>query len=533
MPAGPPLAATLAGCGITASPTNNKECANSLYAPGVATGNTYGRENSGAALTLDYNFWRDLTLTSITSIRHTLNEDFDVSANLAGEFGDTLPQNLLDRNLVPYWERTFSEELRVQSPASDRLNFVAGMYFSRLDSHDRFDQAGAFGLALPPGTEFHRQTENYIHSYNLAGFGQVNLRFNPQWQAFLGARVTHDHLSDFSINSFANAFPAGPFFYTGNTGFFSTFPISTCTLAGGNPDIAGSCPAGTSLNAPGLLDHTGVSARTGVQFQPNQDLMFFGTVARGYKGGFINEAASFPISSTQLVIEPEYALDFELGVKTTISDRFGVDLSLFHERFDNFQTTIYVPPSATQKVANFIQGNAPFAVSQGVDINFYGKPLHGLTVNGGILYNNAHFNDGFQVNCGTGPCRAVSQLPYASRWRGTLSGEYAQPVNTWLAGFVQSDLAYQSSFPYASAPGFPPAAPRYLIGARIGLRGANGNWDVAVFCRNCLDKRYPIAESPDGLAAFDGGAVGGNLATGQFLTIDSFRLFGVTLDARF
>ena len=28
-----------------------------------------------------------------------------------------------------------------------------------------------------------------------------------------------------------------------------------------------------------------------------------------------------------------------------------------------FQTTIYIPPSSTQAVANFIQGNAPYAIS--------------------------------------------------------------------------------------------------------------------------------------------------------------------------
>jgi iron complex outermembrane receptor protein len=546
VPPGTLLATTLAACGVTPSPYNNRECANSLHQTGVATGNTYGRDNGGAALTLDYSLWRDLTLTSITAWRKSLNEDFDVDGDLSGEFGDTLPQNLLDRNLVPYWARTFRQELRLQTPNTDTVNFVAGLYYSKDDSHDRFDQAGALGVPLPPPLEFRRRVENFISSYSYAAFGQVNFHLTSKWQTFLGARVTHDHLSDLSYNTYPGSVtgvPPGPYIYTGNTGFFSVFPVSSCTLAGGDPGDPGIrpslCPPGTSLTDPGTLSKTGWSGKVGLQYQPDPGLMFFGTVARGYKGPFINEAASLPagtpdaVFAPQLVVKPEYALDFELGVKSTLSARFALDASLFYERFNDYQTTIYVPPSLTQLVANFIQGNARYAATQGVQVDFYGQPFHGFTVNGGLLFNNAHFYDGFLVNCGTGPCPALPQLPQAPRWKGTFSGEYGRPVGDRVGGFAQADLAYSSSYPYGSAPGFPPATSQYQVDGRLGARGAKGKWSVAVFCRNCLDKRYPILRTPDGLSAVDGGLSGAAFPTVQFFTINSYRVVGVSLDARF
>src|SRR5213076_816888 len=98
---------------------------------------------------------------------------FDVCSSDLGEFGDTLPQNILDRNLVPYFSRTWSEEFRVASPAEDPINFVAGVYYSKSDTHDLIDQSGTFGIPLG-GLEFRRLINMFINQQNYAAFGQVN-----------------------------------------------------------------------------------------------------------------------------------------------------------------------------------------------------------------------------------------------------------------------------------------------------------------------------------------------------------------------
>ncbi|HEY1963026.1 MAG TPA: TonB-dependent receptor, partial [Rhizomicrobium sp.] len=476
--------------------------------------------------------------------RTTTNEDFNVHADISGEFGDTLPQNILDRNLVPYFDRTWSEEARVTSPADDPVNFVAGVYWSKTYTHDEIDQSGQLGVPLGP-LEFRRLINMHINQENYAGFGQVNWRITPDLQVFAGGRITHDNISDYSFNSFPDAFPSGPFIYTGDTGFFSVVPVNSCTLHGGVPydAIQIPCPAGTSTITPGVLRKTGLSGKVGVQYQVTPDTMIFGTVARGYKGPFMNESVSYTASLARqpLAVGSEYPTDFELGVKTTLFDRLQVDASLFTDKIEGFQTTIYVPPVPPLTVANFIQGNAPHAISRGVEVSFFGAVTDNLSLNGGFIYNDAHFNHGFLVNCATGPCPAIDQLPFAPRWKATIAGEYHQRLGEDLDGFLQSDLAYSGKYFYGSAPGSFASPDRYLLGARAGVRSDDGHWSVAVFCRNCLDKRYPIDNVPDGFAFQDGAfapvppatAVGPGAPSYQFLSIDSYRVLGLTLDVQY
>jgi iron complex outermembrane receptor protein len=54
------------------------------------------------------------------------------------------------------------------------------------------------------------------------------------------------------------------------------------------------------------------------------------------------------------------------------------------------------------------------------------------------------------------------------------------------------------------------------------LRIDNGKYGIAVFCRNCLGEFYPVTVGP---FLFGG-------ANAQYLSIDSYRVVGVTLDAK-
>src|SRR5262249_2177860 len=179
-----------------------------------------------------------------------------------------------------------------------------------------------------------------------------------------------------------------------------------------------------------------------------------------------------------------------------------------HDKTNDFQTTIYVPPTPPALTSNFIQGNAPYAISEGVEMSLYGNVTKDFSLNGGLLYDNAHFNNGFLVNCSTGPCPARSQLPFAPKWKANLSGEYRHSFAEQATGFLQSDLSFSGVYPYSSTP-YPEglaSEPRYVLGARAGVRLHDDKWQISVFCRNCLDKRYATVVTPDGFNASDGGA---------------------------
>lgn len=531
VPPGSPLAATLAGCGIVASPSNNEVCGHAVDALGVNSGNVYGAERGGVSLQIDYRLGR-YRVTSVTAARRDDTGDFGVHADLAGASSASLPQNILNRNLIPSEVKTVSQEIRVASPSEDALNFVAGLYYGSTVSQDQIDQGGQLGVPLGP-LEFRRFNTVESTLRNYAVFGQTNYRATGRLTAFLGGRVTHDNLSDYSVNQFPEAYPAGPYLYTANTGFFSLFPINTCTLAGGNPDDPATCPPGSSLTTPAKLSTTGETIRAGLKYQVTAESMAYFTVARGYKGPFLNDQATYPISASQLVVKPEYPLNFELGMKSTLFGRFAVDGSVFWDKIRNFQTTEYVPANAVDPIPSYIQGNARYALTQGVQLDVIGYISNQLNMTANVLYDDAHFNSGFLVGCSTGPCEALSQMPYAPVWKATLTGDYHRHIVDRMQGFIQSDFVFSGSYPYNSTPPGPMSAVQYLLGARLGVRSEDGRWSVAVFCRNCLDKFYPVQAGPDGFATIDGGAAPAGPAQGQYLTVDSYRLVGVSLDVHF
>ncbi len=537
-------ATALANCGVVPGPNNNRACASSLYAAGASTGDTYGGKRGGGAIQIDWTFWRGLTLTSITALRQHVTGDFGVHADIAGDFGDSLPadDNILKRNLVPTYLRQFSEELRIASPAENRLNYVVGGYYSDTATVDGVDQAGQLGIPGLGALEFRRFETIWGHLVNYAAFGQVNFNVTPKFILLAGGRVTHDNLSDFSFNQFPGSTtatppnPPGNFIYTGNEGFFSVYPVNSCTVAGGDPGevadggvpaAAPNCLAGTSVNSPARLSTTGYNWKAGAEYHFSPDLMVYATATHGYKGPFVNEALSpSATGASDLLIKPESTTSFEIGLKSTLFNRLAVDVSLFDETANNFQTTIYQiePPPM---VSNFIDGNAPAAYTRGVDVSVFGELSRDFSINGDLLYDNAHFGSGFLVSCSSpGPtCPAVNQLPYAPTWKATLGGEYRHAFTDQIQGYLQSDFTYSAKYPYSSTPataGGSSSGPRYLLGAR-GVRIDNGKYGIAVFCRNCLGEFYPVTAGP---YLFGG-------ATAQYLTIDSYRVVGVTLDAKF
>jgi iron complex outermembrane receptor protein len=551
VPRGSALEATLAACGIVASPRNNKTCGDSLRVAGVDEGDTYGRENYGGSLSIDWEFAEGLTFTSITALRKTRKGEFGIDADLAGEFADTDPANLLDRNLIPYTSKTWSQEARVSSSTDNALSFVAGVYYAKTDTVDVIDQSGTLGFNLG-GLEFRRNPTFFINQRDYAAFGQVDWRITPALKVFVGGRVTHNNLKDFSFNSFDRSVTdGGPYIYTGDTGFFSVLPVNSCTLAGGLPfaELGAAqvpCPAGTSLDEAARVKKTGFSGTAGITYELNPDTMIFARYARGYKGPFLNESVTYTPSLAQqpLRVDPEYVDSIDLGIKTRLFNRFAFNLSAFYSKFKGYQTTIYVPPVPPQVVINFIQGNADGTTTKGLEASFYGKLTPHLSLSGGVIYNEASYGKDFRVPCTTDPsgvCAPLRQLPFAPRWKATFAGEYKREISKNIEGFAQFDLDYSDKYNYGSSPGNPTSPSRYLLGLRSGLRFDEGRFGIAAFCRNCFDKRYPITTTFDGFAGFNGAYTpavpGGPAPVGgafvQFLTNDSYRVWGLTLDANF
>lgn len=502
------LAAKLANCGLVARLDNDRNCAEG-ETPITARALTYGFSAQA-----DLELSGDYVLTSITANRWRETGDFDY-IGLGGDT-DALNIDILSTNLTPSYVSTFSQELRLASPVDQTVSFVAGLYASRTRTRDQVFQAGTLGL-VPPPLRVGRVSRIYIVQRSLAAFGQATIHATDKLSLIAGGRFTDEIVKDHSINLDPTTNP----------------PLSSFGVI--------YVPALQMANVDERVKTTNFSWRLGIQYDWTPNLMTFFTAARGYKGPAVNDAASPPL--IQPIIRPEIPMNYELGLKGSFLDgKMALTFTLFNNKVKDFQTAVFVPPSASNPVPSFAQGNAPYVRTRGFDLNLFGRPLAGLTTNLGIIYNDAEYSPDFVVSCntqqtpGVGTCSAqrttspVSQLAATPKWRVLLNGEYAADVGPNLTGFIQSDLVYESPQFLSATPDPNLQTPEHwFLGARVGLRSQDGRWGASFFVRNLLDNTYPLLFA-DALTAFNGGA-GKSYATTP--SIDWHRSFGVTLDLRF
>jgi iron complex outermembrane receptor protein len=504
----PLLASRLAACGIVARLDNDQHCSEG-ETPITARTLAYG-----LSAQLDYRLAGDYVLTSITANRWRETGDFDYKG-LGGDT-DALNIDILSTNLAPSYVKTFSQEFRLASPVDQTVSFVAGLYASRTRTRDQIFQAGTLGL-VPPPLRVGRVSQISIFQRSYAAFGQATIHATDKLSLIVGGRYTDELVEDNGM---------------------SLTPTTTPSL---NSFGVIFVPALLIANVNQRVKTNNFSWRLGAQYQWTPSLMTYFTAARGYKGPAVNDSASPPL--VQPIILPEIPMNYELGLKGSFFDgKMAVTLSLFNNKVKDFQTAVFVAPSAANPVPGFAQGNAPYIRTRGFDLNIFGRPAPGLSINIGAIYNRAVYSPTFLVSCntqqvrGVGSCSAqgttqpVSQLANTPKLRILANGEYATDLDPKLTGFIQSDLVFETHQFFSATPD--PnleTGNHWLLGGRIGVRSKTGGWGVSIFGRNLLNKTYPLVFA-DAITAFNGG---GGKSYATIPSIDWHRSFGATFDLRF
>jgi iron complex outermembrane receptor protein len=454
--ADPTLTAQLAACGITPGFGNQDRCANHLE---LSYDTAYGLSAQA-----DYNFGNS-TLTSITAYRRDESgpnyQDIQAlpSAN---------PQIFSGGNLGA--SHQWSQELRLASNPGAKLDYTAGAFFSNFLTLGYPSAAGAFfdvKVAIPgtpivieaPGTgPTTTLTQTSVSSQ--AAFAHLQYHATDALTFILGARFTREVVGDYSS-------PRG--------------------LQPGSAGNAGS----TTLNK----DQNNFSGVAGLQYKLSPQWTTYGTVTRGYKGPQA-QAAGAPGSGVPAQIIPaEIPLAFELGIKGSVLDgRLGTDFSLFDTRVQNYQgQTCALNPTGIL-VCN---PNSFNVTTRGVEVDFYGRPLEHLNINGGYIYDQAKYPAGYtgedpnNLNGGTTYMGGL-QLVGVPKSKFTLSGDYTIPFGP-VVGFVGSDVVYKSAIRlgYSAAPGFVfPAA--WNVSLRAGVRSSDSRFGLTIFARDVNNSHEPI-----------------------------------------
>ena len=449
------------------------------------------------------------TLTSITAYR--------VWDNTEIRDGDWLPQAYVGliqlHDYGPQHSNTFSQELRLTSPADQTLSYVLGAYYSRAFSERVFTRndivctavtgaptdvlipcgsANANPSTFPSGSTDYGSTFN-----NFALFGQATLHLADNFRLIGGLRYTHDELSVFLSR---NTTLAGP-------GIQPSFPVTTSGTG------APAAPFTTSTT------NDNISGKAALQYDFSTDVMGYVSYARGYKGPAYNMFFNLTAVGTN-VIDPETSDAYEVGLKNTLfGGKMTLNIDGFYAKYYNFQAN---NPDLVAGVVVTRFTNAGDVSTRGVeaDLNWLVAPDFSIT--GGIAYTDAHV-DAFKAPQGAAVILPGTPLGFAPKWKGSLSANYRWRTGSTVDAFFGGAMNFQSSqlslFTANDAQRQAGTIPPYaLVNLQAGVGGANDGWKIMFQLRNLFDQSYA--------AAIANGGPGGSYR--YQIPRDADRYWGVT-----
>ena len=346
---------------------------------------------------------------------------------------------------------------------------------------------------------------------NWAFFGQATYNLTDQLSVTGGLRHTRDSLSYTHFRAPGIDARTGlPLGGTANIAGVSPFG------AGGN--IAGSPVPGDGTNiARGQTTTNNVSGKGSVQFKPNDDLLFYGSYTRGYKGPAFNVFFNHTAPNNSPAIDAEISDAFEAGLKSEFWDRkIQFNAAAFLATYVGFQANNSVEIAPAIFITNLT--NAGTVRTRGFEIDSVVAPLDGLTFRGSVAYVDAKVRR-FNPNPTTGAAdvRNGQRLPLAPKWSWNVGVDYETPVGESFKIYAGTNYNY-TGFQYSEIGQAGPLESYGIWNASLGVSDIDDNYRLTLHARNIGDTSYITLNTGTGLRTY--------------IPRDADRYFGVTLSAK-
>ena len=234
------------------------------------------------------------------------------------------------------------------------------------------------------------------------------------------------------------------------------------------------------------------SAKVGIDWQVNDDLLTYFTFNRGVKGGGFNgPAEGYNLRPEQFPFKEEVLKAYEIGFKQTLANnRFRMSAAAFYYDYDDFQAFIF------EGQGNLISNQD--AEIYGAELEIEGSPVEGLDFKGGVAYLQGEvydvtfpFTDPVDGRSFTQPLDR--ELPRAPEWSVNGLVRYQWPVNIGMGGHfaVQADFNYRSgqNMLLTEAPAGEQDA-YAIVNARASYTSKDGRWEAAFAVHNIGNEFY-------------------------------------------
>lgn len=375
--------------------------------------------------------------TSITGIRtnefNELSEEdyspLDVAVSLFDEKSDQ-----------------FSQEVRLASPKGEQVDYVIGAYL--LDQDISTQRSAITGALFRPAPNQSVQTPATSEVQSASLFLHGNYNVTQLWSLGVGLRYIHEekNIEYSSIDT---------------TGLF--------------------------INANHIHDHLTFNEllpKFSINYKLMPDILLYTSIARGYKSGGWN--ADFITTLENFQFDPEYAINYELGLKSTFFDkRLTVNAASFVTKFDDFQVFQFVPTQSSGTVLSLT--NAGKVTTQGIELDILASLTDHLSINFNTAFTQAKF-DKFKNGGGVGIDYDDNYLPYAPEHSYFVAIDYSRPVFHHAEIYGHIDYGYTGD--YFSNPNNTDdnAIPNYFsANARLGIT-TDPHWDISLWVKNITDE---------------------------------------------
>lgn len=344
----------------------------------------------------------------------------------------------------------FTEEMRLASPQSQRIQWLIGGFFTK--------EGGEEVGSIPTFTSMHvplPTADNlYIYTYKndfkeRAAFGNAVYKLTESFDIGAGARYAQSTETD-------------------------------CTpVQSGYFGAAGPLPCATR-------PYTGVTTwMANARFHLDRNSMFYLRWATGYRPGGCNNGC---VTSTQLETPGTFSADkvanYEGGFKGEFFDhRLQLDLSAFHIGWRDIQAQVL------NSLGLVYAGNGAAATSNGIEVTTSYQLTDRLLLQATLDHTDAHLTrDAPGIGGKTG-----DQLPESPRWTASLIAEYRQPFGERRqfllgGGYRYRDTVVNQFAGLASAPLDPlPIGPQNIVDLNTGLVLDRVSWRLYV--KNAFNNR--------------------------------------------
>jgi len=383
----------------------------------------------GSSATLSWDF-DNFSLTSISAY-----EELD---KFLQDDGDGTPIIWFDEQYAVDAEQ-YTQEIRLNG-STDNSTWVTGFFYYK-DDRGLVTEAPTTADGL-----LHREIVA-LDSESWALFGQLEYDLGTELTLVTGLRYTEEE-RDFAQDS-------GPSFYD---------PLSV------EDDLSESATTG----------------RIGLDWRPSDVTLAYASLSTGFKSGGFSGSYNASLEATRPV-KSEDITNVEVGVKTTLADRFRVNAAAFHYTVEGYQAQVFltvVDGSVITNAGDVTGTGAEIEITAPVGDNFE------LIAGAGWLDTEFDSDQIFQV-AGDSYTLDGNELPSAPELTYNLVARYYLDLGGSGELVFQGDYAWQAEHflqiendPYSRHDSYG------LANARVSWHSPADTYSVEGFVRNLADERY-------------------------------------------